>query len=1089
MLEYEKRYKTLNSAQKQAVDHIDGPMMVIAGPGTGKTELLSMRTANILRSTDMDASNILCLTYTESGVRAMRERLIELIGQDAYRVSIQTFHGFGSEVINTNSDYFYSGADFNPADELSTYEILYKIFKKLPHDNPLSSKLGDDFSYMKKIQTSISDFKRAGLTPDEIQRIARHSLGFLDFAEAKIQNIWPAKVDKKIIPLIAKLIKELNRYELDPTGVPNTAPLGEILIDELIEAADEASGTGKTNTITSWKNKWLEKNADGNFVLKNKKRFEQIQAASAIYQDYLSSMQNAKLYDYDDMILRVVHALEVFHDLRLNLQEKYQYIMVDEFQDTNGAQMRILQSLIETPTGDSPNIMVVGDDDQAIYSFQGAEISNILGFEKLLKDPRVITLRQNYRSVKHILDVSRDVISQGNDRLENQLADINKKLTPQSAGKGNEVSFSEYESQAAEFLAVAENIKNKISAGERPEDIVVLARGKKDILAFLPYLHHQGVKLSFEHDENILESDSVDILYKLSRLILCIARGDVQEIDEKLPEILAHPAFDLSPRDIWQVSIDSYKNRQVWLETMLGSEGKISFIADWLLEMAKISTEVSVEKMLDLLFGSESTENYTSPFKKYFFSDEKLTEDPGKYITHLQSLATIRSNIRQYKPKDSLTLTDFVRYCNLAKDAGISLKNHYGSEVIEGAVQVMTAHKAKGLEFDSVYILHASDDVWGSKSRGASNRLSYPENVAIGQAGDNYDDKLRLFFVAMTRAKKSLHISSSRKNLSGRASLKADFLSEKKWEIVVGSDTTNIQVEAAEHTWQASINTEKDKSLRELLTSQLKNYHLSATHLNSFIDITQGGPRAFLLNNLLHFPKSISASAAMGSSVHKALQKAHQHFRIEGDRRPIEDVVGDFENYLKLARLPEQEYIYQQQKGSDALRIYLEHNYDLFNPEQEVEFDFIHQGSTVETARLTGIVDVMEVDKKNKAIDIVDYKTGKPASSWKGVSDFEKIKLHKYKQQLMFYHLLIENSRDFKGYKIRKLVLDFIEPTKTGKIISLEADFTSQELEEFKTLITKVWNCIISGEFIETTDYEQTYKGILKFEKDLLSKP
>src|SRR3990167_4672464 len=259
---------------------------------------------------------------------------------------------------------------------------------------------------MKKIQTSISDFKRAGLTPDEIQRIAKHSLGFIEFAETKIRNIWPAKVDKKIIPLIAKLIKELDHYDLDPVGVPNIVPLGEILIDELIEAADTASGSGKTNTITSWKNKWLEKDSDGNFVLKNKKRFEKLQAASSIYQDYLSSMQNAKLYDYDDMILRVVHALEVFHDLRLNLQEKYQYIMVDEFQDTNGAQMRILQSLIEIPTGDSPNIMVVGDDDQAIYSFQGAEISNILGFEKLLKKPRIITLRQNYRSVKHILDVS-----------------------------------------------------------------------------------------------------------------------------------------------------------------------------------------------------------------------------------------------------------------------------------------------------------------------------------------------------------------------------------------------------------------------------------------------------------------------------------------------------------------------------------------------------------------------------------------------------------------------------------------------------------------------------------------------------------
>ena len=131
MQEYKKRYQALNTAQKQAVDHIDGPLMVIAGPGTGKTELLSMRTANILRSTDMNPSNILCLTYTESGVRAMRERLIGLIGQDAYKVAIQTFHGFGSEIITNNPDYFYSGADFRPADELSVFEILEKLFRNL----------------------------------------------------------------------------------------------------------------------------------------------------------------------------------------------------------------------------------------------------------------------------------------------------------------------------------------------------------------------------------------------------------------------------------------------------------------------------------------------------------------------------------------------------------------------------------------------------------------------------------------------------------------------------------------------------------------------------------------------------------------------------------------------------------------------------------------------------------------------------------------------------------------------------------------------------------------------------------------------
>src|SRR5690242_8355286 len=121
-MDFTYRYEKLNAAQRQAVDTTDGPVMVIAGPGTGKTELLSMRTANILKKTDTLAENILCLTFTESGASAMRERLTSIIGAEAYRVAIHTFHSFGTEIINQNGQFFYQGAHFRAADELSSYE-------------------------------------------------------------------------------------------------------------------------------------------------------------------------------------------------------------------------------------------------------------------------------------------------------------------------------------------------------------------------------------------------------------------------------------------------------------------------------------------------------------------------------------------------------------------------------------------------------------------------------------------------------------------------------------------------------------------------------------------------------------------------------------------------------------------------------------------------------------------------------------------------------------------------------------------------------------------------------------------------------
>ena len=146
-MSFSDRYHQLNVAQKQAVDTIEGPVMVVAGPGTGKTELLSVRVANILSKTDTLPENILCLTFTESGQAAMRERLVGIIGKDAYKVAIHTFHSFGSEIMNHNREYFYRNALFEPADDIKQYEILRGIFEELEFSNPLSSMMNGEYTH------------------------------------------------------------------------------------------------------------------------------------------------------------------------------------------------------------------------------------------------------------------------------------------------------------------------------------------------------------------------------------------------------------------------------------------------------------------------------------------------------------------------------------------------------------------------------------------------------------------------------------------------------------------------------------------------------------------------------------------------------------------------------------------------------------------------------------------------------------------------------------------------------------------------------------------------------------------------------
>ena len=170
-MEFQTRFKALNDKQRQAVDTIDGPLLVLAGPGTGKTELLSMRAANILRKTDTLPSSILCLTFTDSGASAMRERLRQIIGADAYKVAIHTFHSFGSEIMSRHREYFYHGADTRPADELLQHEILSDIFSELDYTNPLAGSMNGTFTHLKDALSVISELKRSGLTSDELRAV------------------------------------------------------------------------------------------------------------------------------------------------------------------------------------------------------------------------------------------------------------------------------------------------------------------------------------------------------------------------------------------------------------------------------------------------------------------------------------------------------------------------------------------------------------------------------------------------------------------------------------------------------------------------------------------------------------------------------------------------------------------------------------------------------------------------------------------------------------------------------------------------------------------------------------------------------
>lgn len=1107
---FEENYRALNVAQKQAVDAIDGPVMVIAGPGTGKTQLLSMRVANILQKTDVLPSNILCLTFTESGAAAMRQRLISLMGQEAYGVAIHTFHSFGTEIINTHAEYFYHGAHFQPADELSSYEVLRELFDKLPPDNPLSVTMNDEFTYLRDTQNTISDLKKSGLTPDELLQILDANDQFVEFAEPILRPVFEARLSKKSIATAESALTEISKFQDAPLKVPTFSTLASLCTSQLATAIDDANNLETTKPLTAWRNQWLEKNSDGEFDFKDRRQNAKLRAVGGIYYDYLVAMQARTLYDFDDMILRVVHAMEVFADLRFDLQERYQYILVDEFQDTNGAQLRLLINLTNNEASNgAPNIMVVGDDDQAIYAFQGAEIGNILSFRQTYTTTKIITLSENYRSDALILEAARSVIVQGGSRLETTIEGVNKKLSANHKAAQSRAEVVTLPSASDEYHWLTTQIKQRIEQGTAPDQIAVLARNHRQLMAFLPYLHQANIPVAYERRDNVLDSPPIVMLQLLAQVVDSINEQAFETANALLPELLAHPAWGISDRRLWELSLQAYRDHRFWLELMLTSDDKLKDIAEWLIIVSHHALHEPLEVILDQLLGSSEIqaadaetaedlepfssgphEGFVSPLRAYFFEQSGLQASPAKYLSYLGALTTLRRALREYTPDRELYLSDFSRFIELHRQIGLGISNTTTYQESDHAVQLMTAHKSKGLEFETVFVLNCIDNIWGTSARTRHSLISLPHNLPIRPVGETDDERLRLLYVAMTRAKNELILSAHQTDAVGKdvvltKFLQTDTLAQTNGNLDFDSAAAVI---AAEATWHERLIEMPKGDMKKLLAPSLQRYQLSATHLNNFIDVTNGGPQAFLLQNLLRFPQSMSPNAMFGSAIHATLQRAHAHLSATGKRRPLEDIFHDFEKSLHECHMSKRDFEYWLQKGTMALTTFLQDRYDSFSEDQVVEKSFSNQGVHIDEAWLAGNIDLIDINQQSKEIVVTDYKTGKAPASWQGKTDFEKIKLHKYKQQLMLYKLLIEHSRDFGGkYSVPTGILEFVEPDSNKKIQRLETNFDSQEMTRFKQLIEIVWAHILDLNLPDTSNYEPNYKGILAFEDDLLT--
>lgn len=1105
MSEFEQAYKALNAAQREAVDTIEGPVLVVAGPGTGKTQLLGMRAANIVRRTDTLPGNILCMTFTESAAASMRKRLIKLMGPEGNKIAVHTFHSFGAEIINAYPEYFYNGAKFAPADELTSYELLRDIFESLPHSSPLAKTMNGEFTAMRDARSAISHLKRAGLLPEELLAILDHNQAFCDTVEPVLTQAFEGRYSKKDLPKFGDVAEKLAAYQAPQAPLSFMKPLHELCTHEFAAALATAADTGKTTPLTTWRNTWLEKNHLAQFVFKDRKQAKKLRALATVYQKYREALLEQALFDFDDMVSLVAHTLETTPELRLNLQEQYLYVMVDEFQDTNGAQARLMAGLTDNPVNEGrPNILAVGDDDQAIYAFQGAELSNILEFAARYNDTKVVTLTDNYRSTAEILKHSRQVITQGTDRLETALENVRKDLTAYSTATPTGTELHIAPTIDAELHWTATQIKKRIASGLPASEIAVLARNHRQLLALLPHLHAAGIAVNYERRNNVLESAHIIELITLSDVVVALGEQRYDVAESLLPELLSYDFWGVKTEDLWRLSVKAYRERRMWLELMIEAQGRLRQIAEFIIVASHQAMHDPLEIMLDVLLGTNETqaptedtdadtpytrpegphEDFVSPYRAFYFNQQKLDQNPAEYMTLLSNLRAIRRAVAAWRPNQPLTLRHFIDFVDVCERTNTPVVDSAVSQDAAQGVQLMTAHKAKGMEFNTVFVLSCQDDIWGRKARHPHSALSFPRNLPIEPAGQHYDDALRLFFVAMTRAKQHLILTAHQADTTGKDALVAEFLQEQLEPNF--ADITAPALETMTPGWELRHLNLPKVSREQLLQPVLENYQLSATHLNNFLDITRGGPQAFLLQNLLRFPQAMTPSQAFGHAIHAVLARAHTHLSATGERRPIEDILHDFELQLQTARLSERDFTYLHEKGSEVLHTFLAQRYESFTPGQKAERGFSTQNVRVGNVHLTGAIDLLDVNKTDRALIVTDYKTGKCHSSWRATTDYERIKMHKYKQQLMLYKFLAENSRDFEGYKVVSARLEFVEHDENKQCHAIELAYDLDELDRFKHLMTAVWDHIMRLDFPDTSKYDPTFNGILAFERDLL---
>ena len=886
---FQKLYEKLNQEQKTAVDTIEGPVMVVAGPGTGKTQVLTLRIANILRKTDTEPENILALTFTESAAASMRRRLAEIIGSPAYSVAINTFHGFCNDIIKTYPEHFPRIMNSINITEVDQINIIKEF---------------SDFR-VKNILKKINDFKKDGLSPKDVAKIHPHTKKF---------------------------------------------------------------GVG-------------------------------------VYAKYEAELKKQKLYDYNDMILEVLKTLKKNNELLRILQERHQYILADEHQDTNDAQNKIVEILMGFH--DSPNVFVVGDEKQAIYRFQGASLENFLHFKKKYQKATIIHLTKNYRSTQTILDASHNVLPS-----EKRLIAV-KKYAPQK------ISLWAFDRPEAEAYFVARNIKEKIKTGISPHEIAILYRNNKDAFLYSEMLEKIKIPHQIESDTDILGDTNIRKI-----IILLHAINDPTN-DHKIISALHVDFLKNEPLEIYKLATCANKNKTSVFEALREQMPKSYGI---------FSSWITLSHNL----------NFTDFFQKItqesgFFANIILKKDAVEKINRLNSLfEEIKMLSRSRK---NYSLPDFMSYLEALEKHDVLIKRT-PSIRSKTSARLMTTHRSKGQEFEHVYIVGAADGHWG----GGFQQLD--------------DDERRLFYVALTRAKKEITISYAKENELRKEQLKSRFIKEISSDFLDEKDVSRheLEFEKNKKILFAPAPSAKGNILeKEFVKELFKERGLAVTALNNYLKC----PWEYFYVNLLRIPKAREKYMVFGTAVHEALKDFFTHKNELGPKNWKNFLMDRFFWHLKENSLSQNDFEELLLKGEETLPIFYENRKEEWqNPTIPEKNITIAYGPEI---TLKGKIDKIEF-LPDGTVKVTDFKTGK----YKTRNEIEgktKNSNGDIKRQLVFYNLLLNKYQNNK-FKMSVGEIDFIQPDEKGKNRRELFYISPAEISELEELIKKTASEIMNLSFL-----------------------